>query len=70
MRSHNPLSSDVMYELSEFHVPMPMRVLDWVLVEELNWEYLSRNLTEISILEANLDKVNWRKLSMAHVLRQ
>ena len=53
--------------LSCFHIVFTMASLYDRLSEEhqlkINFSYLSRNPSEIHILEANLDKVDWYNLS-------
>jgi hypothetical protein len=42
---------------------MEYKLLDWVDVDLLNWELLSRNPLAIRLLEQNPDKINWKDLS-------
>ena len=47
-----------------------MKLLDWIDVEKLDWDYLSKNSNAIELLEANLDEVNWydcRKIQMQFI---
>ena len=36
-----------------------LKLLDWVDLDKLDWECLSRNPNAIHLLEKNLDKVDW-----------
>ena len=38
-------------------------LLDWINIEWLSWDLLSANPNAINLLENNLDKINWYKLS-------
>ena len=40
------------------------KLCDWVSVNKLSYELLSKNPNAIDLLEQNLDKINWRYLSM------
>ena len=42
----------------------PMKLLDWIDIENLDWKLLSNNINAIDLLEANQDKINWKSLSM------
>ena len=40
-----------------------MELLDWVDIQKLDWDLLSKNPNAIELLEANPDKINWYYLS-------
>ena len=40
-----------------------MDLLDWIDIENLNWDYLSQNPNAIELLEANPDNIQWSQLS-------
>ena len=40
-----------------------IKLLDWVLLDKLNWKLLSRNPNAIHLLKQNMDKINWNWLS-------
>ena len=46
----------------------PITFLPWIEenLEKVNWNYLSKNVSAISILEDNLDKRQWSRLSHNH----
>jgi hypothetical protein len=35
------------------------KLRDWIPIDKLNWRYLSTHPEAISIIEENLDKINW-----------
>ena len=39
------------------------KLLDWIDVKKLDWNYLSMNPNAIELLRANQDKINWNYLS-------
>ena len=39
------------------------KLLDWIPLDKLNWDYLSRNPAAIHLLEQNPDKIVWSCLS-------
>ena len=53
-----------------------MKLREWVQIDNLDWEGLSRNPNAIQLLEKNLDKVYWSQLSAnpnpnaIHILEQ
>ena len=40
------------------------KLLDWIDIDKLNWEYLSANPNAIHLLERNFDKIDWQYLSI------
>ena len=50
------------------------KLLDWIPLEKLNWNWLSKNPAAIHLLEQNPDKINWNWLSFnpeaIHLLEQ
>ena len=49
--------------LSVINNKVPRKLLDWIPIDELNWEYMSSNPNAIHLLEKNLGKVSWYSLS-------
>ena len=43
---------------------MATKLLDWIDIENLDWNGLSANPAAIHLLEANQDKINWITLSV------
>ena len=39
------------------------KLLDWIDINKINWDYLSENPNSINLLEKNIDKINWIHLS-------
>tara|TARA_B110000483_G_C18191042_1_gene540968 strand:+ start:1655 stop:2488 length:834 start_codon:yes stop_codon:yes gene_type:complete len=39
-------------------------LLDWIDINKLNWDNLSKNYNAIDLLKENYDKINWENLSM------
>ena len=39
-------------------------LLDWIPLDKLDWEWLSRNPAAIHLLEKHLDKIEWNYLSI------
>ena len=54
---------DVLKIVSSYLVKPKMKLLDWVLLDKINWQQLSKNPNAIHLLEKNMDKINWWKLS-------
>ena len=42
------------------------KLRDWIDINKLDWEYLSRNPNAIKFLECNTDKIDWDYLSENH----
>ena len=42
---------------------MTLKLRDWIPIDKINWDRLTRNPNAIHLLEKNLDKVNWCLLS-------
>ena len=38
-------------------------LLEWINIDNLNWDNLSKNPNAIKLLKENLDKINWNYLS-------
>ena len=55
---------DVLKIVASYLVKPRMKLLDWVLLDKLNWMFLSRNPNAIHLLEKNMDKINWTNLSL------
>ena len=51
-----------------------MILRDWIDVDKIDWEYLSKNPNAIHLLEQNIDKIDWWELSLnpnaIHLLEQ
>ena len=41
-----------------------LKLRDWVGVDKINWEWLSKNPNAIQLLEKNFDKIDWETLSL------
>ena len=39
------------------------KLLDWINIDELDWDWLSINPNAIHLLEKNMDKINWEEIS-------
>ena len=39
------------------------KLRDWVPIEKLHWDYLSKNPNAIFLLESHFDEINWYMLS-------
>jgi len=39
------------------------KLLDWIDINKINWDFLSQNPNAIHLLEKNIDKIYWRWLS-------
>ena len=65
---------DVLKIVASYFVKPKMKLLDWVLLDEMDWEVLSGNPNAIHLLEQNMDKINWYELSTnpnaIHLLEQ
>ncbi len=40
-----------------------MKLLGWIPLDKLDWDWLSGNPNAIHLLEQNIDKINWYNLS-------
>ena len=40
-----------------------MKLRDWIDIDKLNWNELSKNPNAIELLKENQDKINWKLLS-------
>ena len=40
-----------------------LKILDWIDINKLNWDYLSKNSNAIKLLKENKNKINWNYLS-------
>jgi DNA-directed RNA polymerase delta subunit len=40
------------------------KLRDWIPFDDIDWYWLSSNPNAISLIEKNLDKVNWSRLSL------
>jgi hypothetical protein len=40
------------------------KLLDWIDINKLNWDFLSTNPNAIDLLEKNIDKINWSNISL------
>ena len=65
---------DVIRLIASYLVKPKMELLDWVLLDNLDWEILSQNTNAIHLLEKNMDKIDWYELSSnpnaIHLLEQ
>ena len=66
---------DVLKIVSSYLVKPKMKLLDWVELDKLDWYgLLSTNPNAIYLLEQNMDKIDWMKLSgnpnAIHLLEQ
>jgi hypothetical protein len=48
----------------KYIVKPPMKLLDWIDINKLNWLDLSKNPVAIDLLKANNDMINWNLLSL------
>ena len=42
---------------------IPYKLLDWISMEKINWDYLSKNPNAMRLLEENQEKIKWEYLS-------
>ena len=65
---------DVLKIVASYLVKPKKKILDWVLLDKIDWKVLSRNPNAIHLLEQNMDKINWWYLSKnpnaIHLLEQ
>ena len=65
---------DVIKIVASYLVKPKMKLLDWVLLDNLDWEILSQNPNAINLLEQNMDKINWNEIlinpNAIHLLEQ
>ena len=54
---------DVLKIVASYIVKPKMKLLDWVLLDKINWGVLPSNPNAIHLLEQNIDKINWNVLS-------
>ncbi len=40
------------------------KLLDWIDISKIDWDYLSYNKNAIHLLERNFDKISWSHLSL------
>ena len=57
------LPYDIQMYILDFVIPPPMKLLDWVDLEKINWTLLSRNPSAIELFRENPEKINWSYLS-------
>ena len=43
---------------------MVMKLMHWIDVDKINWDYLSSNPNAIDILKENFEKISWCRLSL------
>ena len=55
---------DVLKIVASYLVKPKMKLLDWVLLDKIDWGVLSLNPNAIHLLEQNIDKINWHSLSL------
>ena len=55
------LPEDLINIISEYSEEFKLR--DWIPLEKLHWDYLSKNKNAIDLLEKNVDKIDWYWLS-------
>ena len=54
---------DLFKLVASYLVKPKMKLLDWIDINKLKWQYLSYNPNAIQLLEANPDMINWEYLS-------
>jgi len=54
---------DLLYIVASFHTKPRMKLLDWILEDKLDCDYLSSNPKALHLLEKYPDKINWFNLS-------
>jgi hypothetical protein len=54
---------DVLKIAASYLVKTKMKLLDWVLLDKLDWKILSQNPNAIHLLEQNMDMIDWEELS-------
>ncbi len=62
------LFSDIPHEIYiDYILPYvirpPMKLLDWIDIDRLNWSILSAKPNAIDLLKNNMDKIDWSRLS-------
>jgi len=58
---------DIIEKILEYYyifLPKSKILLDWIDINKLNWDNLSKNYNAIDLLKENYDKINWENLSM------
>ena len=62
------------YCYKDYNLGPMCKLRDWIQLEKLDWEMLSKNLNAIHLLEQNLEKISWFYLSKnpnaIHLLEQ
>ena len=48
---------------TDFYSSLPYKLRDWIDVNAIHWDELSRNPNAIDMLRANPKKINWERLS-------
>jgi hypothetical protein len=65
---------DILKIVASYLVKPKMKLLDWILLDNLDWDWLSENPNAIQLLEQNMDKIDWDALSenpnAIHLLEQ
>jgi len=65
---------DILKIVASYLVKPKMKLLDWILLDNLDWDWLSENPNAIHLLEQNMDKIDWVYLSTnpnaIHLLKQ
>ena len=54
---------DVLKIVASYLVKPKMKLLDWVLLDKIDWWELSKNPNAIHLLEQNMNKINWSCIS-------
>jgi len=54
---------DVLKIIASYITKQKMKLLDWIDLDELNWDGLSENENAIYLLERNIQKISWDWLS-------
>ena len=55
---------DVLKIVASYLVKPKMKLLDWMLLNKIDWDTLSKNPNAIHLLEQNMDKIFWHRLSL------
>ncbi len=58
------LPFDVIRLIASYRVKPKMKLLDWILLDKINWDKISSNPNAIDLLEKNMDKIDWLDLSI------
>ena len=58
---------DILKIVASYLVKPKMKLLDWVLLDKLDWEILSQNPNAVNLLEQNMDKIDCYRLSIDFV---